>query len=413
MKMIIENIIGLISTIWNLLNEMSPYLLLGFFIAGILYILIPKELIYKHFTKNNLSGVSKASLFGVPLPLCSCGVIPVAAYLKKEGASKASTLAFLSSTPTTGIDSIMATYALLGPLFAIIRPIAAFFSGILSGLFQSIVENHEAKIESGIPSCTICEKITPHTHKMGEKLKKIFHYGLFELLKETWKWLAIGIVLGGMISFFIPSAVIEKYFSQSMVSYPLMFMISIPLYVCATGSIPIVAALLLKGMTPGAGFIFLFAGPATNTATLTFVAGKLGKKSLIIYLTTIIITGLLFGLMIDYIWYYSGKDINLISGNMTMLPHWLKILSSLVLIILIINVLIPRKEETLGGKVTRLKVGDMSCSHCAKTIDASLRRLPDVRDVKINLKKKEVAIKGNILKEQAIQAIKEAGYSIT
>ncbi len=341
----LNGIIDIVIIIWNLLLEMSPYLLLGFFITGILHILLPKEKIYRHFAKNNLSGIIKASLFGIPLPLCSCGVIPVAAHLRKEGAGKSSTLAFLTSTPTTGVDSILATYSILGPIFAIIRPVSAFIAGILSGLVSSKIEKDEHKEISKTFSCTICDINTPHNHSVYSKIKGIIRYGFLELVGDIWKWLAIGIFIGGILSYFVPTDIAQKYLGNSLISYPLMLVIAIPMYVCATGSIPIAAALILKGMTPGSGLIFLFAGPATNTATLSFVAGKLGKKSLLVYLLTIIITAILFGLLIDHIWYSYGKDISLLSSGIQMLPQWIKITSSLLLITLIVVSIFPKREK--------------------------------------------------------------------
>lgn len=344
-------ITGLFKEIWSLLNEMSFYLLLGFFIAGILNIIISREKIYKHFSKHDLLSIIKASLFGVPLPLCSCGVIPVAAHLRKQGAGKSSTITFLISTPTTGIDSIMATYSLLGPLFAIIRPIAAFFGGILGGVITNFTEKKDEKQIPESSSCTMCEIDTPHTHSLFEKIKLMFTYGFLNLIEDIWKWLAIGIIIGGGISFFIPQSIIEQYLGNSFVAYPLMILIAVPLYVCATGSIPIAAALILKGMSPGAGLVFLIAGPATNAATLSFVAGKLGKKSVFVYLITIIITALLFGLIMDYIWDFSGKDMKLISQGMRMLPEWVKIASSILLTGLILKAVFKKGKMTMKSRL--------------------------------------------------------------
>ncbi len=408
----IIHITGLLKEIWYLLNEMSPYLLFGFFSAGILHILIPKEKIYKHFAKNDLSGIIKASLFGVPLPLCSCGGIPVAAHLRKEGAGKSSTIAFLTSTPTTGVDSILATYSLLGPLFAIIRPVSAFTAGILSGVVSSLFEKDEHINISENSSCTICDIDTPHTHSLYSKIKKIISYGFFDLVSDIWKWLAIGILVGGILSYFVPTDIVQKYLGNSLISYPLMLVIAIPMYVCATGSIPIAAALILKGMTPGAGLIFLFAGPATNTATLSFVAGKLGKKSLLVYLTTIITTAIAFGLLIDFIWYSYGKDIGFISGKMEMLPQWLKIISSWFLITLVLIAALPKREKEIIYMDIELKVPDITCAHCVKTIKSAISKVNGVKDVGVNIKTKTVKVKGDISKENVVSVIKKSGYSV-
>ena len=402
----------LLKAIWYLLNEMAPYLLFGFLIAGFLHILISKEKIYKHFAENNLSSIIKASLFGIPLPLCSCGVIPVAAHLRKQGAGKSSTMSFLISTPTTGVDSILATYALLGPLFAVIRPIAAFFGGVSGGIINNLfTQKKEKKKITKNFSCVVCEIDTPHVHTWKEKIKVMLKYGFFDLIESTWKWLMIGIIAGGLISFLVPDNLIGQYLGNSYIAYTLMILIAIPMYVCATGSIPIAASLILKGMTPGAGLVFLIAGPATNTATLSFVAGKLGKRSLVIYLLIIIITALLFGLLIDYIWIDSGKNIKLLGSHMKMLPGWVKTSSSILLLILILKAIFHKHGKKITGVGMVFKVPDMSCKNCVKTLNSALNKVKGTEDVHIDLKKKQVEVLGNVSKGPIISAIKKAGYT--
>lgn len=418
----IEILIGILKSVWFLLLEMSPYLLFGFFIAGILNLIIPREKIYTHLSGNKLSSIIKASLFGVPLPLCSCGVIPVAAYLRKEGAGKGSTVSFLSSTPTTGVDSILATYSLLGPLFAIIRPIAAFFAGILSGSLTGILEKKQ-DIENIEPpegnSCTICDIDEPHSHNFFEKIKYIFHYGFIELIDDAGKWILIGVIAGGIIGFLIPGDFIEQYLGNPWLAYPIMLLISIPMYICATGSIPIAAALIIKGMTPGAGLIFLIAGPATNTATLAFVSGKLGKRILFIYLFSIIITSLLFGLIVDHIWKVSDEDMNLITGGMKMLPMWLKTFSAILLSGLMIRAIIKnllnkfiKKNKEMIDMKGNYKVQDMTCQHCVNTIENALKPIQGIEKINISLNDKLVQIDGEFDENKVITAIQKAGYSI-
>ncbi len=418
----IEVLIGILKSVWFLLLEMSPYLLFGFFIAGVLNLVIPREKIYTHLSGNKLSSIVKASLFGVPLPLCSCGVIPVAAYLRKEGAGKGSTVSFLSSTPTTGVDSILATYSLLGPLFAIIRPVAAFFAGILSGSLTGILEKKQNKEKIKPPegnSCTICNTDGPHSHNFLEKIKYIFQYGFVELIDDAGKWILIGVIAGGIIGFLIPGDFIEQYLSNPLLAYPIMLLISIPMYICATGSIPIAAALIIKGMTPGAGLIFLIAGPATNTATLAFVSGKLGKRILFIYLFSIIITSLLFGLIVDHIWKISGEDMNLITGGMKMLPMWLKTFSATLLSGLMIrgivknllNKFFNKNKEMIDMKGNYI-VQDMTCQHCVNTIENTLKTIPGIEKINISLNEKLVQLDGEYDENSVITAIRKAGYSI-
>ena len=411
-----EVIAGLLQEIWRLFIEMSPWLLLGFLVAGFLHITMPREKIYRHFSGSNILSVIKASLFGVPLPLCSCGVIPVAAHLRKEGASRGSTLSFLISTPTTGVDSILATYSLLGPLFAIIRPVAAFFGGILAGGIINLSSKGEKINPPKVFYCAICDVTVPHSHKLIEKLKAMFKYGFMDLVEDIGKWLLIGILVGGVIGYFIPANIIERYLGNAGLAYPLMLLIAVPMYVCATGSIPIAASLILKGMTPGAGLVFLIAGPATNTATLSFVGGRLGRRTLFIYLFAIIITAVLFGFVIDHIWQVSGKDMGLLKGGMRMLPQWLKATSGILLAGLTLMAMLRRltkqPEKGITGMGVILRIPDMTCEHCRRTIEGAIKDLDGVRDVRVNLKTKEVEVTGDVSKEAIITAIEEAGYSI-
>lgn len=407
-------IIGLFKEIWILLNEMSPYLLFGFLVAGILHVFISQEKIYRHFSKNNFSSIIKASLFGIPLPLCSCGVIPVAAHLRKEGAGRGATLSFLTSTPTTGVDSIMATYGLLGPLFAVIRPVAALFSGVMVGSLSNLIDSDKKRrdIKQDKFSCTICEIDSPHKHSIMDKIRTIFHYGFVTLIKDVSKWLFIGIVVAGFISYFIPANWIEKYLGNSYYAYTLMILIAVPMYVCATGSIPIASSLIMKGLTPGAGLIFLIAGPATNAATLTFVTGKLGKRSAMIYLITIILTAFLFGLLVDYIWIQSDMNINLIKGAMKMIPPWISVSSSIVLTLLLFYSWIPVKKQKITGKGQIFYVPDITCDHCVKTITGALQKESLIDKVNINLKTKKVEVIGSIKKGKIIKTLIKSGYQV-
>jgi len=413
-------LIGILKEIWTLLGEMAPYLLFGFLIAGVLNTVIPKNKIYKHFSGRSFWSNVKASLFGVPLPLCSCGVIPVAAYLRKEGAGKGATISFLSSTPTTGVDSIFATYSLLGPIYAIIRPVAAFFAGILGGTMTNIFDKTQDDttfLQNGF-FCNLCSETEPHSHKFHEKVKAVLRYGFFDLIEDVAKWILLGIVIGAIISFLVPDTFVVRYLGNPLFAYPIMLLISIPMYVCATGSIPIAASLILKGMTPGAGLIFLIAGPATNAATISFVGGKLGKKSLFAYLVSIIVTGLLFGFLFDHIWNLSGKDIGIFTGGMKMLPIWIKTGSAILLIILIIRAILlkifmNKKINIQDENMENIyKVPDMSCKHCVMSIENEIKKVSGVEKIDISLSDKLVKVIGEYKRDAVIIAINKAGYKI-
>lgn len=295
--------------------EMSPYLLFGFLFAGILHVFIQKEMIINHLGSNSILGVIKASVFGVPLPLCSCSVIPTAISLKKNGASNSSILSFLLSTPLTGVDSIVATYGFMGPVFGLFRPIAAFFIGIIGGISAlfiktekedevdvSIIENiNEEKCCCSSQGDSCSKKNISLIGKVKEKVFGIFEYAFKTLLDDITLPLIIGILISGFISWIIPDNFFTNLNLPVVVEMLAMIVIGIPLYICATSSLPIGAALLLKGLSPGVIFVFLVAGPATNSATVTLIIKQFGKKFFYLYLTTISLLSMVFGLLLDWI----------------------------------------------------------------------------------------------------------------
>lgn len=405
-------ITGILAEIWKLLVEMAPYLLLGFGVAGVLHIFLPKEKVARHLADDNIKAVSKAALLGVPLPLCSCGVIPVAAHLEKQGANRGPILSFLISTPTTGADSILATYALLGPLLAIARPIAAFFSGLLAGGISNVLDKEARPAMLKEEVCAVPPNETIQAKpSLAERVREVLEYAFVDLIADVSKWLVIGIIAGGIISYALPTTVIEQFLGNPVAAYTAMLLIGIPLYVCATGSIPIAASLIMKGLSPGAGFVFLFAGPATNTATLSFVGGKMGRKSLAIYLITILISSIAFGWIIDLIWAMSGSQISWVTGHMEMLPAWLHT-GSAVLLLGMMAYPLTKKKAKLEGKGMLLKIVDMTCDHCRKSIDTALRKVEGVNDVRIDLETKQVEVLGNVENFQVLAAIEQAGYHV-
>lgn len=318
----------------ELFNRMSFYLLVGFLFAGIFHIFLSTERIARHLGKKNFSSVLKAAFLGIPLPLCSCGVIPAALALKNKGASRGATLSFLISTPTSGADSILATYSLMGGIFAVWRIIASFVAGTLAGIFTNLLERGK---DDGEPaekrnSCQICEREEEHLHSPLEKLRNVVNYGFGVMLSDIARWLLLGILIGGLISYLIPEHVVERYLGSSWQAMVIMLAVGIPIYVCATGSIPIASALILKGMSPGAALVFLLAGPATNMVTLTVMARFLGKKSTAIYLSAIVISSLILGRALDFIWTLPGRDVSMAAGRGGMLPLPIQYASSIILL---------------------------------------------------------------------------------
>ncbi len=320
-----------LENLWHLFVDMAFYIVIGLVFTGLLHAFIKKETILKHIGKDSTGSVVKASVLGVPLPLCSCGVVPTAMYLGKSGASKGSVVSFLTSTPQTGIDSIIATYGMLGPLFAVYRALAAFFSGIISGVVTNILcKNDTLNYNQSKTSCgcsgeepspvaksscccsgeathqqdSCCSSSAPLQNKQNvsfvKKLKIAFTYGFGEFLDEISVHFVVGLLIAALISTLLPASVFEN-FSNPIVIMLLMVIIGIPMYICSTASIPIAVSLMLKGISPGAAFVFLFTGPVTNIASLLVLVNTLGKKVVAIYLSVAAVSAIAFGFLFDYI----------------------------------------------------------------------------------------------------------------
>ena len=263
---------------------MAPYLLLGFFVAGVLGAFVPVSFIETHLGKRGLWQIVKASLLGVPIPLCSCSVIPVAASLRKHGATKGATISFLASTPQTGVDSIAATWGLLGPLFAFFRTVIAFITGCICGI---TVEAFTPPAEESGNGCDDehCPSCSPK--KGVHQWKQVFAYGFGTLPREIGRALLLGIVISGLLGALVPADFFTQYLRSEWLSMIVVMGIGIPLYVCSTGSIPIALAMLGMGLSPGAALVFLVTGPATNAATIATVLQTMGRRAVGIYLITL------------------------------------------------------------------------------------------------------------------------------
>ena len=384
---------------------MAPYILLGMFFAGVLHSFLGEGFISRHLGGAGVKSILKATLFGIPLPICSCGVIPVAASLKKEGASRSSVLSFLVSTPTTGVDSILATYSLLGPLFAVFRPVAAFFNGVIVGIFNRLFNPESERIPS---------MKSDHHVKTHFKVKEAIRYGFIELAEDIGKWLVIGVIFGGILTVVIPEGLLTQHISHPALHFVIILAFAIPLYVCATGSIPIAAALIGKGFTPGAALVFLIAGPATNTVTISFVYSKLGRRACVLYLIFIILVSLFMGWVFNLVWQGLGGNVELVMPHGQALSPTLMAVAGILLFFLIVKGFIPtrmvKKEESTEMK-HEVYVPDMTCNHCKMTIENALRKLPGVDEVFVNLETKLVGINGEIHLEDVKQGIEAAGYT--
>lgn len=272
--------INILKEVWNVTVAMAPYLLFGFLMAGVLSVLISKEYVRRHLGGRGWLAAVKAALVGVPMPICSCGVIPLAASLRKHGASRGATASFLASTPQTGVDSLMITYALLGWVYAVFRAGVAFASGILCGFAVSAVSPRET---DPVPECTD-ECCQPNGTPLA---KRILSYGFVSLPRDISKAMVLGIIISGSISGLVPENYFADRMGNSVSAMFLMLLLGIPLYVCSSGSVPIALAFIKAGISPGAALIFLITGPATNAATLTTLWQIIGRKQLVVFLGTL------------------------------------------------------------------------------------------------------------------------------
>ena len=331
----------IIMNFWSTMTEMSPYLLFGFFVAGVLSVLVSQSLVERHLGGRGLWPLIKASFFGVPLPLCSCAVIPVSMSLHKHGASKGSTIAFLLSTPQTGVDSIFVTYSLLGPIFAIFRPLVALVTGLIGGVlidtFVPVTEEQKDKPSKCTDECCRGETFTG---RFIHGLK----YGFITLPRDIGKAMLIGLVIAALITAVVP----EDFFAGRLLgtgifAMLIMMVLGIPIYVCATASIPIAAALIAKGLTPGAALVFLITGPATNAAGLATIWQVMGRRTAIVYLITVVVCALGSGLLLDAIFpgLSSFVQIHVHQMQPSIIGHF----SAIILIALLIYAIFGRRKQ--------------------------------------------------------------------
>jgi uncharacterized membrane protein YraQ (UPF0718 family)/copper chaperone CopZ len=405
---LIENFI---LELWNLTKDMSPYLLLGFLIAGILSVVISPASVEKNLGGKGLFPIVKASLFGIPLPLCSCGVIPVATSLYKHGANKSATTSFLISTPQTGVDSILITYSLLGPIFAIFRPIAALLAGIVGGLAVEIADNGS---ESNVkPSTQVIDSDKSF-------FRRIYEYGFISLPQDIGKPLILGIMVAAMIAMIVPEDFFASYFGNGFMGLIIMMFAGIPIYVCATASVPIALALMIKGLSPGAAFVFLMTGPATNAATISTVWKILGKQTAFIYLAAVSGSSLVAGFFINL--FSSEIDSHIHNHDHWMMPVWLQITSSVLLLAILTNSLLRLyfpsifvSDESIKVNETDLvvSVGGMTCNHCVNSVTNAISEVINVENVDVDLGSGKTKINGNNINiDEVVEAITSSGYSV-
>lgn len=418
---------------------------------------IPGKVYSRYLAKNSFSSIVYAALFGIPLPLCSCGVIPTAMSLRREGASKGAAVSFLIATPQTGVDSIIATYSLMGLPFAIIRPIAALVTALFGGQMVNMFDKSEEKVlEEAEEKCKCndgcddeddcecgCGCGHNHEHSLGflGKLKKALEYAFVDMMADIGKWLLVGLVVAGLITVLVPDSFFQVFADNSLLSMLLVLCLAVPMYLCATGSIPIAVALMLKGLTPGAGLVLLMAGPASNVASILVIRKVLGKKTQILYLVSIIIGAVLFGLAIDHLmpreWFMS----NLVASDACCEEHtsWFSWLCTGALALMLFSALVLHKHshnhpdhedhdcghnqhhdhhevetENEDKKTNELvfHIEGMNCNHCRMNAENALKSVSGVEYASVDLASKEAHVSGNVSIADLKKAIDEIGFSI-
>lgn len=406
---------------WALYLEMAPYLMLGFALAGVLHAFVPRKAVGRHLGGENLISAFKAAVLGVPMPLCSCGVIPTGVGLRKRGASRAATVSFLISTPQTGVDSILVTYGFFGWALAIFRPIAAFISGVLGGLAVILVK----------PGAREDEWMKHHMHSEDalaeadakksarQKLGDAYHFAFKELLGDIAFWLVIGILVAGVISAVIPDDFFAENLGSGIGAMLVMMLFGLPLYVCSTASVPIAAVLMTKGISAGAAFVFLMTGPATNAATMIVIARALGSKVLAVYLTAIAGFALLFGLGLDYLLANTALTINMPHHLHEHVATWWQYAAAAVLGYFLVRHFYFKLKRRFGAapqamaNELQLDIEGMNCSHCVKNVKDSLERVTGVTACEVSLDKGTAVVKGDNMDREALAAAVEgAGYKV-
>ena len=400
-----------LQSLLSVVNAMSPYLLLGFLIAGVLHVFVPKRFYTRYLSRDNKLSVLWAALLGVPLPLCSCGVIPTAVGLKNDGASKGAVASFLIATPQTGIDSILATFSLMGLGFAVTRPVAALVTGICGGiLVNRLVKKDTAEMNAG--QCAV-------TSEKGNRLWRVLRYAYFDMIQDIGLRLTFGLLIAALIQVAVPDEFFLTFGSQPLLQMLIILVVAVPMYICSTGSIPVAAALMMKGLSPGAALVMLMAGPAVNIASILVVRKSMGSRFTWIYLLTIVVFSILFGLLVNAIGI--GADIMPACGEVTCCPSetttpdvFHTICSVLLVLFIIIALSMKflskfKKQEAVEGTVI-YSVEGMHCNHCKAACEQSVGKVKGVVSCEATPTANTLVVSGSASDDDIRKAVEQAGF---
>ena len=403
--------------IFDLINSMAPYLLLGFLLAGLMHAFVPQNLYRRYLGGNSFRSVLNAALLGIPLPLCSCGVIPTAMSLRKEGASKGATVSFLISTPQTGVDSIIATYSLIGLPFALLRPLAALVTSLFGGCLVNRFDDKDVCSTScAAPSESVDGGVRV---SFRQRLQSAFRYAFVEMMQDIGKWLLLGLVVAGLITVFVPDSFFALFADKPLLSMLLVLAFAVPMYLCATGSIPIAVALMLKGLSPGTALVLLMAGPAVNVASMLVISKVMGKKTLLFYLLTIVSGAIAFGLAIDYLlpreWFLTS--LAHIHDCHAQGVSWFNLGCTLLMLLLLVNAFVLRYRkldscELPSDKNWVMMVKGMTCNHCKNNVEKAIMKVDGVEQVDINLADGRTVVTGSFDREAIKKSVEGIGFEV-
>ena len=367
-----DSLLRFLAESWHVFRQAAPFLLFGFFVAGLLKALAPADLMARHLGGRGLGSVLKAALVGVPLPLCSCGVLPAAMGLRRQGAGPGATAAFMIATPESGVDSMAVTYAMIDPLMTVLRPVSALLTALVAGVAANLlperflpplaaVPGHALNAAAGCatgccaPGCAPgCAPVNPGgkpglAARLSERLRDGLGHAYGEMLADVGLWLVVGVLVAGAIAAFVPPSFFLDVLGGEFTSMLAMMLVGVPMYVCASSSTPIAASLLLKGLSPGAALVFLLTGPATNVTTITVMARTFGAALTGVYVASIVGCSLAFGLLANRIYAALGFDIHAVLGSVTeSLPAWIELGSSALLAVLILRALLHARHAHGG-----------------------------------------------------------------
>ena len=402
-----------------MLHAMSPYLLLGFLIAGVLHAFVPSSIYSRYLSGTGWRPVVTAALFGIPLPLCSCGVLPTAVSLRRSGASRAASTSFLIATPQTGVDSIAATYSMMGLPFAVLRPLAALVTALYGGLAVGALERHgKLPEDAGNEQYEFSNVTGGLASRMAEALR----YGFFEMMQNIGRWLVLGLVIATLITVLVPDEFFQTYARWPLLNMVVILLIAVPMYVCATGSIPIAAALMLKGLSPGCALVLLMAGPAANLASMLVISQSFGRKATVAYLVSIIAGAMGFGLLVDY---WPGMRETFVAA----MPHhteamahamhagWLNWVCSVALVVMLVVANVAKywkshqlKNDNKTMQKKEFKVRGMMCNHCKAAVEKGLATVAGVTSVTVDLAQGIAYVEGTVSDEDIRAKVVELGY---